>query len=132
MTTPSRTRLAIMLAVTIALGLGSRARGLPAAVHLYVGDVLWGVMWVLLLALARPQTPRRWLLLGGLAIGWGIELSQLIDHPTLHAIRQTRPGALLLGRGFLWSDMVCVGLGVVLGVGLSSPPAPRGPRRCSL
>ena len=87
----------------------------------------------------RSRTPYLGLLvatialrLGLLAIGisFAIELSQLYRAPWIDSIRATRPGALVLGQGFLWSDLVCYSAGVVLAMALdawlASPMASRG------
>jgi len=39
-------------------------------------------------------------------------VSQLYHAPWLDAVRATRPGALALGQGFLWSDLACYAAGV--------------------
>ncbi len=44
-----------------------------------------------------------------------IEISQLYHAPWIDAIRQTTPGGLVLGFGFLWTDIVCYSVGVVIG-----------------
>ncbi|MGC1717640.1 MAG: DUF2809 domain-containing protein [Isosphaeraceae bacterium] len=36
--------------------------------------------------------------------------------PWIDSIRQTTLGGLILGFGFLWSDLACYAVGVVLGV----------------
>ncbi|MBD3879661.1 MAG: DUF2809 domain-containing protein, partial [Quinella sp. 1Q5] len=40
-----------------------------------------------------------------------IELSQLWHPPFLEALRATTVGGLVLGYGFLWSDLVCYTVG---------------------
>src|ERR1017187_5265800 len=45
-----------------------------------------------------------------------IEISQLYHAPWIDSIRQTTLGGLILGSGFLWSDLACYALGVGLGV----------------
>ncbi|WP_410503428.1 DUF2809 domain-containing protein [Hymenobacter sp. AT01-02] len=56
----------------------------------------------------------------GVAAGFAlaIELSQLCHTPWLMQLRATRLGALVLGHGFLWSDLACYGVGILAGVGL--------------
>lgn len=51
-------------------------------------------------------------LLLALAICYGVELSQLIQVSWLVAIRRTTIGHLILGQGFLWSDLVAYTIGV--------------------
>ena len=45
-----------------------------------------------------------------------IELGQLYHAPWIDSIRQTTLGGLILGFGFLWSDLACYAVGVGLGV----------------
>jgi hypothetical protein len=51
-------------------------------------------------------------------IALGVELSQRFHVPWLDAIRSTSLGALLLGQGFLWSDVACYAAGVALAMAL--------------
>lgn len=105
----------LLLAVaTIALGLASRrlAGFLPNFINLGLGDALWAVMVYLFVgaifnrwAVVRTATV-------SLAFCYLIEISQLYHAPWIDAIRATRMGGLVLGFGFLWSDMVAYTLGV--------------------
>jgi hypothetical protein len=42
-------------------------------------------------------------------------VSRLYHAPWIDSLRQIRVAALLLGHGFLWSDLVCYGVGVGVG-----------------
>jgi hypothetical protein len=48
------------------------------------------------------------------SIAFAVESSQLLHTTDLDAFRMTRVGALAVGQGFLWSDVACYGLGVVV------------------
>ena len=61
--------------------------------------------------------------------GYGIEISQLYQAPWIDATRATRLGGLVLGHGFLWSDMVCYSVGI--GVGALIAQGHRTPGGCS-
>ena len=50
-----------------------------------------------------------------LLFAFTIELSQLYHSAWLDQIRHTRAGGLILGYGFLWSDLLCYGIGVAVG-----------------
>ena len=106
----------VLLALTIACGLASRRYGamLPSFVARYAGDALWATMVVWLLALLWPRAATSRLALGALAIAVTVELTQLYRAPWLDAIRATNVGALILGQGFLPSDLVCYAVGVSL------------------
>jgi hypothetical protein len=57
-----------------------------------------------------------------LAIGlcFLIEISQLYHAPFIDSIRQTRLGGLVLGFGFLWSDLVAYAVGGLVGLVLET------------
>lgn len=102
---------ASLLAITVALGLGSRRPWVPSFVKLYLGDVLWAVMFFQLFRLAFPRwsTGRTWLVT--LFTTEAIEFAQLLQAPWLVGIRETRVGGLLLGHEFLVSDVICLAVG---------------------
>lgn len=102
----------------MALGLLSRRAPAPAWVSVYVGDVLWGVMFFWLWATLSPRRPRALLALLAASTSVLIELSQLYQSPWIAAVRGTRLGGLLLGHAFSWSDVACVSLGSLLGATL--------------
>ena len=49
-----------------------------------------------------------------LLVCYGIEVSQLYHAPWIDDLRRTRLGGLIVGFGFLWSDLVCYAVGVML------------------
>ena len=102
------------------LGLGSRhyAAALPAWLAAYAGDTLWALLVFWLVVLLRPRwpLPRVGVVAFGLALA--VEISQLYQASWLNAIRHTTLGGLVLGYGFLWTDVVCYGAGVLAGCGL--------------
>jgi hypothetical protein len=107
----------LFLIIVILLGLGSRyfANVMPGWVHLYLGDVLWALMVFILVALVfKVQTSIKVACIA-LAFSFGIEISQLYHAPWIDSIRNTHLGGLVLGYGFLWSDLVCYTLGVTFG-----------------
>ena len=55
-----------------------------------------------------------------LGIATTVELSQLYRAPRIDAARATRGGALVLGEGFLWSDLGCYVIGVALAAALDT------------
>lgn len=113
-----RSRLLYLLLTfgTIVLGLGARGMraALPSSINLYLGDVLWAAMVFLLIAALRPAESTRWVALAAAAFSLAIELSQLYHAPWIDGLRQTRLGGLVLGFGFLWSDLVCYAAGIAI------------------
>lgn len=110
----SRLRTLLVMGVLMAAGLGSRLPRLPDVVTLYVGDVLWGAFFFhgFRFLWPRASSGRLWCL--AVSTTELIELSQLWQAPWFNRIRDTRLGGLLLGHGFLVSDMVSVALGASL------------------
>lgn len=120
-----RWTFAAALVITIALGLGSRAvaPALPDPagpfVAAYVGDVLWAMMIAFGVSLLLPRLPLRHRVAIALSYCLATELSQLYHAPWIDAVRATRLGALVLGFGFLWSDLVAYAIGVAVAAGLT-------------
>ena len=109
-----------MIAGVIGLGLGSRSAGaawLPDFVADYAGDTLWALMVFLMLGWGFPRAPTGVLAMAALGVSFAVEFSQMIEAGWLEGLRETRLGALVLGRGFLASDLGCY-LAGVLGGGL--------------
>ena len=77
-------------------------------------------MFFVIVAIALPS--RSTLVVAGIAlpICFAIELSQLYHAPWIDAIRRTLAGALVLGHGFLWSDLACYVAGVMFGASLET------------
>jgi len=88
---------------------------LPGFIAAYAGDTLWALAAFLGFGLIMPRasTPRVALL--AMAFSVAIELSQLYHAPWMDSIRHTTIGGLILGFGFLWSDLACYSFGVGLG-----------------
>ncbi len=118
----SRALLLPLMVLTVALGLGSRSAAarlhLPRFVTDYAGDALWTVMVYLCLVFVLPRLSIRLAAAGALGISVLVELSQLLHTPWLDALRAHRLGALILGRGFLVSDLFCYAGGAGLAAGL--------------
>jgi hypothetical protein len=75
------------------------------------GDTSWAAMvfWILMLAAPHRRTDVH--AAPAVGVSWAVEVSQLVRAPWLDAARSTRLGALALGQGVLWSDLVCYALG---------------------
>lgn len=121
-----RWRIALAAMLTVPLGLLTRSGLLlPELIRTYGGDTLYATLVCFLVALLwpRPATWRLALLAFGLCVA--VELSQLAHPPWLEALRATLFGRLVLGAGFLWSDLVCYAAGALLGWGLLLVITPR-------
>ena len=112
-----RLKYAAFLLAVILLGLASRAYSppLPPFVRVYVGDALWALAAYLTVATLFPRLPVRWVAVTAGLFSLAVELSQLYHAPWIDVLRQIRLAELLLGHGFLWSDLMCYGVGVGVG-----------------
>jgi hypothetical protein len=98
-------------------GLASRRyRGhLPAFLAEYAGDTLWALMLFLLVSTLLAGRPIRTRATISLALAFMVEISQIYHAPWIDSIRQTTLGGLVLGFGFLWTDLACYSVGIVTG-----------------
>lgn len=55
-------------------------------------------------------------LTAGLLFCFAIEFSQLYKAPWINELRHTLFGRLVLGEGFLWSDLLCYVVGIGIGI----------------
>jgi len=87
----------------------------PGFLRTYVGDTLWALALFLTLGLIFARIPTAMITILALATAYGIELSQLYQAPWINRLRDTAFGALILGFGFKWTDLLCYTAGVTLG-----------------
>lgn len=80
----------------------------------YGGDVIWAGMFLFFMRIFFSKMKLWKLALLCYALGVADELLQLYHAPWIEAIRQTRIGGLILGFGFLWSDIICYATGIVI------------------
>ena len=113
---PRRRRLvAVALAAVVALGLLSRRFPWPGMLAEHTGDALYATAAFGLFALFAPAARTRTLGLAAFGFATAIEIAQLLDWPWLQTLRSHRLGALLLGQGFQWADLVAYAVGAGLG-----------------
>lgn len=106
--------LLIMISFMV-MGLLSRKidEHLPVIVNMYLGDLLWSMMVYFAITLVFYRSSVARIIMISLVFCYGIELSQLYHEPWIDGIRATTLGGLVLGYGFLWSDMLAYTLGVI-------------------
>ena len=98
--------------ILIPIGLATRQYG-NEWMKLYAGDVLWAAMIYWGFKFLFAQEPKK-IAFYALIFCFSIEFSQLYHAPWIDQIRNTRFGGLVLGFGFLWSDLGCYLVGVFL------------------
>ena len=114
----NRLLYALFTIVIIILGLGSRklAFALPHLLNAYLGDALWALMIFTGFGFLFPKIDTKKVTFISLLFCYGIEVSQLYHAEWIDSIRATALGGLVLGYGFLWSDLVAYTIGVGIGM----------------
>ncbi len=107
----------ILIVLVIGLGLASRRCGgmLPEFISKYSGDTLWAIMVFLIMGFIFKDKPIWMIACFAIIFSVAIEISQLYHGEFIDSIRATRVGGLVLGYGFLWSDIVCYITGIMFG-----------------
>ena len=103
--------------VLIALGLLSRrVKFVPAA----CGDALWAMMVYCCFRIVLIRKPMIISAMAALITSFAIEFSQMLTPDWLVKIRSTFLGHMLLGQGFLWSDLLAYTIGISVIYGLTA------------
>lgn len=112
-----RLKYFILTILTMLLGLLSRKfmAYLPDLIAPYLGDMLWATMVYFGFRFLFPKTKTEICFLIAIIFSFGIEISQLYQAQWINNLRATTLGALILGHGFLWSDLICYTIGVFIG-----------------
>ena len=108
----------IILTVTVILsGLASRKyqEFLPSFLAEYSGDTLWALMIFLISGFFFSYNSTLLNAAVALLFCFAVEFSQLYQAEWINMIRQTKIGGLILGYGFLWSDLLCYAAGISAG-----------------
>ena len=109
-----RRRYAILAVITIVVGLTIHLHGLglAAPVRDVLGDALWAAMIFWLISLAAPNTSLLLRASIALALCFAVELSQQIEHPVLHAVRNLPFGHIVIGSDFDARDLIAYTAGI--------------------
>ncbi|MBY0598997.1 ribosomal maturation YjgA family protein [Bacillus bingmayongensis] len=114
----NRVLYVVLTILVIILGLGSRkfAYALPTLLNDYLGDALWALMIFIGFGFLFHKMETKKVALLSLLFCYGIEMSQLYHAEWIDNIRATTLGGLVLGYGFLWSDLLAYTIGVSVGM----------------
>ncbi|MCY6484724.1 DUF2809 domain-containing protein [Clostridium aestuarii] len=115
----SRNRITycIFILLVILLGLASRhySNYLPRFMANYSGDTLWGLMIFFCFGFIFRDKSIKFVFFCAVIVSFLVETSQLYQANWINSIRSTFLGGLILGFGFLWSDLVCYFVGISVG-----------------
>jgi len=108
----------IAIMITIALGLASRrfAHQLPDILSDHAGDALWAIMIYIGIRILWVHKSLWFATILSLVFCYLIECSQLYQAVWINDIRHTIIGGLILGKGFLWIDLVRYTIGILIAV----------------
>ena len=108
----------ILIFIVVSVGLGSRyySNQLPGWVELYVGDTLWAFNVFLMLGFLFSRKTSLWVAVVAFSFSLLIEISQLYHAAWIDGIRAYKIGGVVLGFGFLWSDLICYLVGISFGL----------------
>lgn len=114
----NRVLYAALTIIVIILGLGSRkfAYVLPDLLNAYLGDALWALMIFIGFGFLFHKMETKKIAFLSLLFCYGVEMSQLYHAEWIDIIRATTLGGLVLGYGFLWSDLLAYTIGVGIGM----------------
>lgn len=100
---------------TIGLGLLSRTAVIPQIIYPYLGDTFYALMMYFGFGFLFAKASSKTILILAVSFCVGIELTQLCHADWLNQIRNYKLGGLILGFGFLWSDLIAYTFGALLG-----------------
>ena len=104
-----------LIIATIGLGLVSRADFIPKLIYPFFGDILYSLMIFFIIGFIFTGFSSLKTALISIGICYIIELSQFYEANWIVEIRNYKLGGLLLGYGFLWSDLISYLVGGALG-----------------
>lgn len=107
-----------MIVLSTIFGLGSRKFPDLFSPFLaeYLGDTMWTLFFYAFFRIVFYKMTSFKIFVITYIFSVFIELSQLIKTDFLNQIRQTFLGGLILGFGFLWSDLICYLIGALIGL----------------
>ena len=110
--------LLVSLLITFVIGISSRKFPVYFSNFLaeYLGDTLWAMLVFWILGFVFPKNLSFKNAIIALIFSYLIEISQLYQAEWINEIRNTTIGALVLGHGFLWSDIICYTVGIGIGL----------------
>lgn len=114
----SRLHYLFLVFAVMVCGLFSRkfAFVFPGVVNAYLGDALWALMIFVGFGFVFSQFESKRIALFSVLFCYFIECTQLYHAPWIDSIRGTTLGGLVLGYGFLWSDLIAYTIGILFGV----------------
>lgn len=89
-------------------------------IHDYAGDAIWAAMIYFGFRFLFPSQSQKKTFLITLLFTYLIEISQLYQADWINTVRHTKLGGLILGFGFLWSDLLMYFFGILSALALDN------------
>ena len=80
----------------------------------FIGDGLWSMVVFCCWRILLPKLKLFYIAAASLATSYLIEFSQMIKWEWLVGLRSTFIGHMILGQGFLWTDLIAYTIGIVI------------------
>ncbi|MFJ8235955.1 DUF2809 domain-containing protein [Ureibacillus sp. NPDC094379] len=111
-------RIVYLIAIVFSILLGLASRKFSYLLSLFVaenaGDILWAMMVYFgfrFLLVRKRFLISIWF---SFLFSFGIEFSQLYQADWINQVRRTLLGGLILGKGFLWVDLIRYTVGIMI------------------
>jgi len=106
----------IVVVITIVLGLASRKYShlLPKFAAENAGDMLWAMMVYFIIRFLLVRKSMSIAIMLSFLFSFGIEFSQMYQEAWINQLRETMLGGLILGRGFLFIDLIRYTAGILI------------------
>lgn len=111
----NRKLYSLLVCITIIFGLISRSSIVPKIIYPYIGDYLYTIMCFFIFGFFLRKKEPFIIALISILFCYLIEILQLCQLHWINSIRSYKIGGLILGHGFLWSDIICYTLGGITG-----------------
>ena len=106
-----RLQYLLLIIFVVFLGIGSRKINLFT---LFIGDILYAAMIYFGLRFVLIHLKLKTIFVLSVLFCFLVEISQLFQFDWLILLRKTTLGKYVLGKGFLWSDLICYLIGSLL------------------
>ncbi len=114
MSRPVRAIATVLITIPVGIGWRMLPLRLPLFAWKYGGSVLWTVALYWTVAAVLPRLRPAGVAAASAVLALLVELSRLVNQPTLNAFRQTLAGKLILRRYFSLKDIVAYWLAIVV------------------
>ena len=100
-----------LILLTTLIGLSSRSTLVPDILYPYLGDFFYTLLFFWMIGFLFTKMSPFQVALISILLCYAIELLQFYQADWINQLRSYRLGGLILGHGFLWSDLLSYTLG---------------------